>query len=344
MSRPSLFVVSLPRSLSTLLYHAIRQSLALREPQWTTDGEILNVRRFAFLAEEGAVEGVRYVQRDHDGPRFAKLLAFLDQVTQAQGFAYKDVIQPFVVGEWLARQSAPPVGVNRPAAAASSSAAAEGATAAAAAAERRRSASSPNSPARPTPAAPAPAAVSASSAAAPAPRVLVIDRPVPDVAASLLDRGWLYPALAADGAAALPEAARAVVAGAHTADLSAFLPPDQVERALVSGLLRARRTLARLADPPPACASRWVVYDQLIHDEAPLHQALQALYGEDVPPPAYLDDEFCRQRDQVLRRRASPLYQRLQALSDELATTMLAAPPAAAIGAGVAAAPRRRTQ
>jgi hypothetical protein len=99
--RPSLFVVALPRSLSTCVYHAARQALALRQPEWTTDGEILNVRRFAFLAEEGEVEGVKYVERARDPRRFEQLLGFLDQVAQPLGFAYKDVIQPFLLAEWL---------------------------------------------------------------------------------------------------------------------------------------------------------------------------------------------------------------------------------------------------
>lgn len=54
---PSLFVVSLPRSLSTLIYHAVRQSVGLEEPIWTSDGEIMNLDRFR--ADAGAGEGFR---------------------------------------------------------------------------------------------------------------------------------------------------------------------------------------------------------------------------------------------------------------------------------------------
>ena len=43
----SLFVLSLPRSLSTLLYHAAREAMTLCEPAWTSDGEILNADRYA---------------------------------------------------------------------------------------------------------------------------------------------------------------------------------------------------------------------------------------------------------------------------------------------------------
>ncbi|HVT59857.1 MAG TPA: hypothetical protein VHR45_15830 [Thermoanaerobaculia bacterium] len=110
----SLFVVSLPRSLSTLTYGAARQALGLREPAWSTDGEILNVRRFAHLAEEGTVEGVKYTERCRDGDRFGRLLGFLDQVTTTQGFAYKDVIQPFVVAEWLPASGLNVLKIERP--------------------------------------------------------------------------------------------------------------------------------------------------------------------------------------------------------------------------------------
>jgi hypothetical protein len=247
--RPSLFVVSLPRSLSTLLYHAVRRPLALREPEWTTDGEILNLRRFALLAEEGEIEGVRYLEADRDPPRFDRLLSFLDQVVQPAGFAYKDVIQPFVLGAWLAARRTP---------------------------------------------------------------VLFVDRPVADVAGALLDRGWLYPALAARGEAALPPAARDAV-GVHTADLSALLAPHEIERALVAGLLAARHVLA-------ACATQTLAYDDVIHDEEPLAAALASLYGEPVAPPRYLDENFCQQRDEALRRRSSARHGRLAALAAELST------------------------
>jgi hypothetical protein len=230
MSRPSLFVVALPRSLSSLTYHAARRALALHEPEWTTDGEILNVRRFALLASEGTVEGVKYVERGRDGRRFDQLLGFLDQVTRAEGFAYKDVIQPYVVAEWLAAGRA---------------------------------------------------------------RALHLDRPVPDVAYAMLERGWLYPARWA--AELEPEAGAA-----------------DLERRLVAGLLRARRALAAVAGPH-------VLYDDLIRDEAPLWDALVALYGDDVPRPAYLDAAFSRAREEVLRRRDTDRHQRLAALCAELA-------------------------
>lgn len=206
------------------MYHAVRHSLALREPAWTTDGEVLNVRRFALLAEEGDVEGVKYVERRSDERRFGQLFDFLDQVVQRTGFAYKDVVQPFLVAEWLPASGLP---------------------------------------------------------------VLSIERPVADVAYAMLQRGWHYPA-----AAAATEWRGS---------------PEELERAMVAGLLRARRAL----DGVPAARVR---YDDLVHDEAPLHEALCALYGREVPRPSYLDDHFQRARDEVLRRRDTDLHRRLSDL------------------------------
>jgi hypothetical protein len=244
MATPSLFIIALARSLSSLAYHAVRRALALREPAWTTDGEILNVRRFALLAEEGDVEGVKYIERRRDERRFDQLLAFLAEVTRAQGYAYKDVVQPFLVAEWLPASGLP---------------------------------------------------------------VLHLDRPVPDVAYAMLQRGWHYPAEAAGRGLATVASA-----GAGSAD-----PPpagshaDELQCALVAGLVRARRALAAV----PAAR---VLYDDLIHDETPLHNALRSLYGGDTPCPGYLDDAFRRDRDEVLKRRQTALYRRLADLSQEL--------------------------
>lgn len=221
------------------MYHAAREALALRQPEWTTDGEILNVRRFALLAEEGTVEGVRYVERECDGERFDRLLAFLGQVACAEGFAYKDVIQPYVAAEWLA--------------------------------------------ARPV-------------------RVIYIERPVPDVAYAMLERGWHYPARPAG-----PEPGQPSPGSAPDSEAEADL-----ERRLVAGLLRARRAMA-------AVAEERVQYDELIHDETPLWEALRSLYGGDVQRPRYLDADFSGVREKVLGRRATERYRRLVALGEELA-------------------------
>jgi hypothetical protein len=96
----SLFVVSLPRSLSSLLYVAAARAIGLSEPAWTSDGEILNrdrvPRRRQILAP--AVE--RFTLLGAAPDVFANMTTYLDQAALRQGFAYKDVVQPFVVGGW----------------------------------------------------------------------------------------------------------------------------------------------------------------------------------------------------------------------------------------------------
>jgi hypothetical protein len=86
----SLFVVSLPRSLSSLLYVAATRAVGLAEPVWTSDGEILNRDR---------------VPRRHhslapDVERFTLLGSAPDAFAGMTSYLYKDVVQPFVIGGW----------------------------------------------------------------------------------------------------------------------------------------------------------------------------------------------------------------------------------------------------
>ena len=236
MTPPSLFVVSLPCSLSSPLYHAIRLSLGLREPEWTRDGDILDVRRSALVADDETVEGVQYVERFRDGRRFASLRCFLNQVARAKSYAYKDAVQPFLVAEWLATSGM---------------------------------------------------------------QALYLDRPVADVAHALLERGWHFPARAGG-----------LGPGASTHGVTGGAAEPGLERALLRGLLRARQALAAL--PVRVC------YDELIHDEKPLWSALRALYGDDLPCPSYLNDDFCRTRDAALDRRRTARHRRLAELCAEL--------------------------
>jgi hypothetical protein len=108
----------------------------------------------------------------------------------------------------------------------------------------------------------------------------------------MLDRGWIYP--------------QAAVSGPHG-------DPGDPERDLVAGLARAERALAAI----PAAV---VTYDELIEDEAPLAAALRTLYGDvDLPePPRYLDDGFRAVRDEVLARRRTARWRRLDALAGSL--------------------------
>jgi hypothetical protein len=97
----SLFVAALPRSLSTIAYHASRLALGLEEPVWTSDGEILNNDRSVLYGGPTHDAGAKYVHSAAEPALFQRMTAFLDQVTRPEGFAYKDVVQPFVAAAWL---------------------------------------------------------------------------------------------------------------------------------------------------------------------------------------------------------------------------------------------------
>jgi hypothetical protein len=96
----SLFVVSLPRSLSSLLYVAAAHAVGLAEPDWTTDGEILNRDRVRKRPQSLAPVDERFTLLGDAPDVFTSMTSYLDRTAQRQGFAYKDVVQPFVIGGW----------------------------------------------------------------------------------------------------------------------------------------------------------------------------------------------------------------------------------------------------
>ncbi len=97
----SLFIVALPKSLSSFTYHVCRRALNLREPSWTSDGEILNPERCVFSREPHETGWPKYVPPESTPLLFSQLTDFLEQIASPKGFIYKDVIQPFVVTQWL---------------------------------------------------------------------------------------------------------------------------------------------------------------------------------------------------------------------------------------------------
>ena len=97
----SLFIVALPRSLSTVAYHVSRLALGLDEPVWTSDGEILNNDRFSLYGGPTDDSGVKYVNPSVEPESFQAVIAFLNDVARREGRAYKDVVQPFAVSAWL---------------------------------------------------------------------------------------------------------------------------------------------------------------------------------------------------------------------------------------------------
>jgi hypothetical protein len=96
----SLFVVSLPRSLSSLLYVAAARAIGLAEPAWTSDGEILNRDRVPRRLHCLAPADERFTLLGSAPDVFAGMTSYLDSTALRQGFAYKDVVQPFVIGGW----------------------------------------------------------------------------------------------------------------------------------------------------------------------------------------------------------------------------------------------------
>ena len=95
---PSLFVLSLPRSLSTWAYEQARSALRLTSPTWTSAGEILNFDRWMVLHCD--TSDIRYTVH-RDIVQFEHLSSLLDDLVQPTGRAYKDVVQPFVLSNWL---------------------------------------------------------------------------------------------------------------------------------------------------------------------------------------------------------------------------------------------------
>ncbi|HYH44676.1 MAG TPA: hypothetical protein VEG34_03260 [Thermoanaerobaculia bacterium] len=237
----SLFVVALPRSLSSVAYHASRLALGLAEPVWTSDGEILNNDRSVLYGGPTHDAGSKYVHSA--APAFQRVTAFLDQVACREGFAYKDVVQPFVAAAWL-----PASGL----------------------------------------------------------RVLRIHRRLADVAFSMLQMQWLYPALAA---------------APHGKDEED--EPHSLETAVIRGLLAAEAALQALP-------GEVVDFEDLIADESVLIGSLQRLYPDArVRGVRFIDESFECHRGAVLARRNEDEYQRIER-SISLQQHRLEAPPACA--------------
>jgi hypothetical protein len=74
----SLFVVSLPRSLSSLLYVAAARALGLAEPAWTSDGEILNRERVPRRMHSLTPAGERFTLLGSAPAAFASMTSYLD--------------------------------------------------------------------------------------------------------------------------------------------------------------------------------------------------------------------------------------------------------------------------
>jgi hypothetical protein len=63
----------------------------------------MNIDRFALYAGPRDDTNVKFLVKEDQPEMFQRALDFLDQATVPTAFAYKDVIHPFVVAEWLKR-------------------------------------------------------------------------------------------------------------------------------------------------------------------------------------------------------------------------------------------------
>lgn len=109
----SLFVVALPRSLSTLVHTQAALALGLATPRWTNAGEILNGDRAVISASELAAGHPKFTPPE-EGYVLEQLAAFLDDVVRPTGHAYKDVVQPFAVAAWLRERQLCVLRIARP--------------------------------------------------------------------------------------------------------------------------------------------------------------------------------------------------------------------------------------
>ena len=110
----SLFLLALPRSLSSLAYQVSRQALGLRQPAWTTDGEVLNNDRHVLFTGDTHDAGLKYLCQRHAPTIFDQVTAFLDDAVRKEGFIYKDVVQPFVLARWHGLRELSVLAVRRP--------------------------------------------------------------------------------------------------------------------------------------------------------------------------------------------------------------------------------------
>jgi hypothetical protein len=112
MKSRSLFILSLPRSLSSAVFNMSSMALGLHQPLWTSDGEILNSDRIDH-AICGNARFPKYSHNDRNHADVNRMFDFLDQQVFPSGYVYKDVVQPFVITEWLRAKKFPVLIIER---------------------------------------------------------------------------------------------------------------------------------------------------------------------------------------------------------------------------------------
>ena len=109
----SLFILALPRTLSTVVHAQACVALGFRQPLWTTAGEILNGDRIVVSGVDQREPSPKFTLPE-ESYAFAQWTELLDDVIVRTGRAYKDVVQPFVVSRWLPDQGLAVLRLRRP--------------------------------------------------------------------------------------------------------------------------------------------------------------------------------------------------------------------------------------
>jgi len=109
----SLFILSLPRSLSSQTYEWVRRSTRLKTPRWCTDGEFLNVDRYVHLAEGSDDSGLKLMRPDVHAIKFREMYTFAEEIVREEGYVYKDVVQPYLMRSFLQKNDFPVLKIKR---------------------------------------------------------------------------------------------------------------------------------------------------------------------------------------------------------------------------------------
>jgi hypothetical protein len=109
----SLFILALPRTLSTVVHAQACAALGFRQPLWTTAGEILNGDRIVVSGVDQREPSPKFTLPE-ESYAFAQWTELLDDVIVRTGRVYKDVVQPFVVSRWLPGQGLAVLRLRRP--------------------------------------------------------------------------------------------------------------------------------------------------------------------------------------------------------------------------------------
>ncbi len=98
----SLFIISLPRSLSTLVFDQACLAINLHAPGWVSSGELLNPDRW-FTGTQIPHGAAKFIPAEKQF-QTEQLLSFLSDTVKSKGHCYKDVTQPFATSKWLINQ------------------------------------------------------------------------------------------------------------------------------------------------------------------------------------------------------------------------------------------------